>query len=88
MTCGGGAGHKTERHDPGPFHHEEGRRPLRQVCCNAFHEPLSRFNSFNFDRYATYNDDDALEMGSKPSAAAADDDDADESFDLKNYDIT
>jgi hypothetical protein len=38
------------------------------------------------DRYATYNDDVAVELELKASTAV--DDDADESFDLKNYDIT
>jgi hypothetical protein len=38
------------------------------------------------DRYATYNDDVAVEL--ELTASTAVDDDADESFDLKNYDIT
>jgi hypothetical protein len=42
------------------------------------------FNHLYF-RYATYNDDVAVEVAPKPAAA---DDDDDESFDMKNYDIT
>jgi hypothetical protein len=41
-------------------------------------------------RYATYDDDVAIEMGRKPASGAGEvaDDDADESFDMKNYDVT
>jgi hypothetical protein len=41
-------------------------------------------------RYATYDDDVAIEMGQKPAGGAGvgADDDADESFDMKNYDVT
>ena len=48
--------------------------------------PLSSIKSVFCNRYATYNDDVAVELELKASTAV--DDDADESFDLKNYDIT
>ncbi len=89
MTLCYGAGDEAKRHDPRSEHHEEGRRSLHSVSCGAFHARRLCFNRAHCDRYATYDDDVALEMGgTTAAAAAAADDDADESFDLKNYDIT